>query len=62
MIASTAINGVLGLSIIIAVLFCLGDQEAALKTPTNYPFIEIFTQAVQSKAGGSAMVMQYNTQ
>lgn len=55
MIASVAINGILGFSIIIAVLFCLGDQEAALKTPTNYPFIEIFTQAVQSKAGGSAM-------
>lgn len=55
MVASVAINGVLGFSIIIAVLFCLGDQEAALTTPTNYPFIEIFTQAVQSKAGGSAM-------
>ena len=55
MIASVAINGVLGLSIVIAILFCLGDQEAALGTPTKYPFIEIFTQAVQSKAGGSAM-------
>lgn len=44
MIASVAINGVLGFSILIAVLFCLGDQEAALTTPTNYPFIEIFTQ------------------
>ena len=55
MIASVAMNGALGFSIIIAVLFCLGDREAALKTLTKYPFIEIFTQAVQSKAGGSAM-------
>lgn len=55
MIASVAINGLLGFSILIAVLFRLGDQEAALTTPTNYSFIEIFTQAVQSKAGGSAM-------
>lgn len=55
MIGSVAINGILGFSIIIAVLFCLGDSEAALNTPTNYPFIEIFTAAVQSKAGGSAM-------
>ncbi|KAI9655954.1 MAG: hypothetical protein M1821_005015 [Bathelium mastoideum] len=55
MVASVAINGVFGFSIIIAVLFCLGDQEAALNTPTGYPMIEIFTQAVQSKAGGSAM-------
>ena len=55
MIASVVVNGALGFSIIIAVLFCLGDQEAALNTPTKYPFIEIYTQAVQSKAGGSAM-------
>ncbi|TVY19970.1 Choline transport protein [Lachnellula arida] len=56
MIASVAINGVFGFSIIIAVLFCLGDQDAALNTPTLYPIIEIFTSAVQSNAGGSAMM------
>lgn len=56
MIASVAINGVLGFGIVIAVLFCMGDQDAALNTPTDYPFIEIFTQAVGSKAGGSVMV------
>ena len=55
MVASVVVNGILGFSIVIAVLFCLGDQEAALKTPTKYPFIEIFTSAVQSKSGGSAM-------
>lgn len=55
MIMAVAINGVLGFSIIIAVLFCLGDPQAALETPTGFPFIEIFTQAVQSKAGASAM-------
>ena len=55
MVASVMVNGVLGFSMVIAVLFCLGDQEAALKTPTKYPFIEIFTSAVQSKGGGSAM-------
>ena len=55
MIASVAVNGFLGFSILIAVLFCLGDQEAALNSPTKHPFIEIFTSAVQSKRGGSAM-------
>ena len=55
MVASVAVNGVLGFSILIAILFCLGDQEAALNTPTKYPFIEVFTSAVQSKRGGSAM-------
>lgn len=54
-IASVVVNGTLGFSIALAVLFCLGDQEAALKTPTKYSFIEVFTSAVQSKRGGSAM-------
>ena len=56
MIASVAINGLLGCGIIIAVLFCMGDEDTALNSPMDYPFIEIFSQAVQSNAGGSVMV------
>ena len=55
MIASLAINGVLGLAMLIAVLFCIGDITAAVQSPTGYPFIEIFTQATASKAGATVM-------
>jgi choline transport protein len=45
----------MGFSILIAILYCLGDIDAALTTPTGYPFIEIFTQASRSVAGGTAL-------
>lgn len=40
---------------LIAILYCIGDIEAALNTPTGYPFIEILTQAVGSVGGGTAL-------
>ena len=50
-----AINGILGFAMLIAILFCAGDVNAALKSPTGYPFIEIFQQATQSTGGATAM-------
>lgn len=55
MIASLMINGVLAFSMLVAVLFCIGDITAAVGSPTGYPFIEIFTQATASKAGATVM-------
>lgn len=40
---------------LIAILYCIGDIDAALSTPTGYPFIEIFTQGTSSIAGGTAL-------
>ena len=56
MIASVVVNGCLGAAMLIAILFCLGDLDSALVTPTGFPFIEIFTQATYSTAGGTLMV------
>jgi choline transport protein len=55
LVASIALNGVLGFSMLIAILFCIGDIDSALSTPTGFPFIEIFYQAVQSTGGATAM-------
>ncbi|MCJ1462540.1 hypothetical protein MMC07_001142 [Pseudocyphellaria aurata] len=55
MIASLVVNGCLGLGMLIGILFCLGDLDSALVTPTGFPFIEIFTQATYSKSGGTLM-------
>lgn len=40
MVGSIAINGALGFGMLIAVLFCIGDIDAALASPTGYPFME----------------------
>jgi amino acid transporter len=55
LLTSIAINGVLGFAMLIAILFCMGDIETALKSPTGFPFIEIFAQATHSNAGATAM-------
>ncbi|PWY63121.1 amino acid permease [Aspergillus eucalypticola CBS 122712] len=48
---SVAINGTLGFTMLIATLFCMGSVDAALDSPTGYPFMEIFQQATGSVAG-----------
>jgi choline transport protein len=55
MISTIMLNGVMGLALLIALLFCLGDINAALETPTGFPFIEIFVQATNSNAAATGM-------
>ncbi|KAL4770181.1 amino acid/polyamine transporter I [Aspergillus nidulans var. acristatus] len=52
---SVLINGSLGFGMLIAVLFCLGNLEEALATPTGYPYMEIFRQATDSVSGALGM-------
>lgn len=52
---SVLINGSLGFAMLIAVLFCVGDIDAALASPTGYPFMQIFLQATGSVAGTTVM-------
>lgn len=49
------VNGALVFGSIIALLYSIGDVDAALNSPTGWPFIEIFYQATQSKGGATAM-------
>lgn len=55
LIVSIGLNGVLGLGMLLAVLFCLGNIDDALNTPTKFPFIEIFAQATGSIGGATGM-------
>ena len=48
LVASITLNGFLGFGMLLAVLFCLGDLDAALNSPSGFPFIEIFNQATRS--------------
>lgn len=54
-VATIMVNGVLGLALLLALLFCLGDIDAALNTPTGFPFIEIFAQATNSNTAATIM-------
>ena len=54
-IISIIINGVLGFSMLVVMLFCVSDIEAALSTPTGFPFMEIFLQGTESVGGSAAM-------
>lgn len=56
MCISVILNGLLGFGMCIALLFCLGDIETALKSPTGYPFLQIYTDATGSSAAGTGMV------
>lgn len=39
----------------ITFVFCITDLDTALKSPTGYPFIEVFYTATGSKGGATAM-------
>ena len=56
-VTSIIINGFLGLAMLIAVLFCLGDPNAALEAQQTigFPFIEVFIQGTGSIGGTTGM-------
>ena len=50
------LNGVVGLAMFLAVVFCLGDPQAAAQTTYIYPFIEVLQQATNSSAGTAVLM------
>lgn len=48
LVSSILINGVLGLGMVIAVLYCEGNVDQNLTSSTGFPFIEAFVQALDS--------------
>ena len=55
-LASLLINGFLGFSMLITVLFCFEDVNAVLESPTGFPFVQIFLSGVGSHAGTTVMI------
>ena len=56
MVYAILVNGATALAFMITVLFCLGDLETALTTPTGYPIIQVVYGATGSKATTTAFV------
>ncbi|KAJ3579506.1 hypothetical protein NPX13_g1057 [Xylaria arbuscula] len=55
-VGSILINGVVGFSFLIAILFSTQDFDLALASPTGFPILEIFRQTTRgSVAGATAM-------
>ena len=54
---SMLINGLLGFAMVLGLMFCIGDVQAALaaQRTLGYPYLEIFQQAVKSVAGTCLM-------
>ena len=54
-ICSMCLNGAVGFTMMLTTLFCLGDADSVLGTAFEYPFIQIFYNAVQNVAGATVM-------
>ncbi len=54
---STLLNGTFGFAMLMALLFCMpSDIQGTLNADTLYPLTSIYSYAVGSNAGGTAMV------
>lgn len=53
---SVAPNAFLGILVIVTLAFCSGNIEEVLQTRTGEPFVQIFYNATESRAGASVMV------
>lgn len=57
MVIAFVISGALAFGMSIAILFSVGDLQKALSTSTDYPIIEIFYTATQSKGATTAIIV-----
>lgn len=56
MLCSLFLNGTLGFGMLMAVLFSVGNLEAAIESPTGYPFMDIFRRGTGSPGGSATMI------
>ena len=56
MVLGVVVDGTVAHAILITNLFCLGNLEDALNTPTVYPIIQVFYVATKSKAAVTALM------
>ncbi|KAJ5806349.1 uncharacterized protein N7503_003951 [Penicillium pulvis] len=54
-ITGMTLNSLLGFSMMLTILFCLGDVKSVLDSATGFPFIQIFYNSTNSYAGASVM-------
>lgn len=57
MVASVFINGLMGLAYCIILLYATGPLEELLQSKTGFPFIDIYNEATQSRAGATVLAV-----
>lgn len=57
MVGSVVANGILGLGCCIVLLFSLGSLEDLLESATGFPFMQLFLNATQNKAGATVLIL-----
>ncbi|CAH0021633.1 unnamed protein product [Clonostachys rhizophaga] len=55
MMYSVLLNGITGLAYCIVLLFATTSLDSLLQTPTQFPFMEVYLQATQSRAGATVL-------
>jgi hypothetical protein len=54
---SISVNGIMAIVMGVTFIFCIGDIDSVLASPTNEPFIQVFYNATSSYAGATIMTM-----
>lgn len=57
MVWAIAVNGIMGVIMVITLCFCIGDIEDAVNSITRQPWIQIFYGATGSHAGATVMTL-----
>lgn len=55
MVATALTNYILGFIMLVTLVFCIGDLDTALESPTEQPYVEILLNATQSKSATLAL-------
>lgn len=56
MVGSVVANGVIGFIYCLVLLFCLGDLENLLESPTGFPFMQLYLNVTKSPAGATILI------
>ena len=57
MVFGVLINAIAAFGFLVGILYCMGDVEAALMSPTGYPIMEVFQVATRSNAGTTILTL-----
>lgn len=57
MVGSVLVNGIIGFVYCIVLLFSLGDLNSLLVSSTGFPFMQLFLNATNNKAGATIMTL-----
>lgn len=57
MLGSIVINGLMGLVYCLVMLFALGDLNNLLTSPTGFPFMQLFLNITDSRAGATILAL-----